>query len=46
MQQYRLLNRPARFDVLALSWPDDRKEPEIVHYANAFAAVGRFQMYS
>jgi putative endonuclease len=46
LQQYRLLDRAARFDVLALSWPDDKREPEIVHYPNAFAAVGRFQMYS
>jgi putative endonuclease len=46
MQQYRLLGRAARFDVLALSWPECRREPEIAHYPNAFEAVGRFQMYS
>ncbi|MBY0522384.1 MAG: YraN family protein [Gemmataceae bacterium] len=46
LQAKRLLGRPARFDVLALSWPADRSEPAIVHYRNAFEAVGRFQMYS
>ncbi len=45
LQQHRLLNHPARFDVLILSWPADRKEPAISHHRNAFEAVGRFQMY-
>jgi putative endonuclease len=46
LRQYRLLDYPARFDVLAMSWPSDRREPHIVHYRQAFEAVGRFQMYS
>jgi putative endonuclease len=46
LQKHRLLNHSARFDVLAISWPPDRAEPVIVHHANAFPAVGRFQMYS
>lgn len=46
LQQHGLLNHPARFDVLALSWPPDRSDPEVAHYVNAFPAVGRFQMYS
>jgi putative endonuclease len=46
LQQRRLLNHSARFDVLAISWPADRREPVIAHYPNAFEAVGRFQMYS
>ncbi len=46
LQQHRLLDRPARFDVLALSWPEGRREPTIAHYPNAFDAVGRFQMFS
>ena len=45
LRQHRLLDYPARFDVLLLSWPPDRKEPAISHYRNAFEAVGRFQMY-
>jgi len=46
LQKHRLLGRPARFDVLALSWPANQAEPAIVHYPAAFAAVGRFQMHS
>ncbi len=46
LQQHQLLGRPARFDVLAISWPADQRKPVIVHYANAFEAVGRFQMDS
>jgi putative endonuclease len=46
LQQRRLLGRAARFDVLTLSWPPGCKEPQITHYANAFEAVGRYQMFS
>jgi putative endonuclease len=46
LQERRLLGCSARFDVLALSWPADRREPAVVHHVNAFEAVGRFQMYS
>lgn len=41
-----LLGRPARFDVLAISWPAEQATPVITHYANAFEAVGRFQMFN
>jgi putative endonuclease len=44
LQQHRLLGRPARFDVLAVSWPTGTTEPVITHYRNAFEAVGRFQI--
>ncbi len=46
LRQHRLLDCMARFDVLAISWPPDKREPVIVHYRQAFEAVGRFQMYS
>jgi putative endonuclease len=46
LRRHRLLDYQARFDVLALSWPSGRPEPHIVHYRQAFEAVGRFQMYS
>jgi putative endonuclease len=46
LQQKKLLNQAARFDVLAISWPAGAKEPKIVHYQNAFEAVGKFQMYN
>jgi putative endonuclease len=44
LHQHHLLGYPARFDVLAISWPPGRREPTIAHYAHAFEAVGRFQM--
>jgi putative endonuclease len=40
------LDQAARFDVLALSWPAGEREPAIVHYVNAFEAVGRWQMFN
>ncbi len=46
LQEHHLLECAARFDVLALSWPEDRSEPRIVHFRHAFDAVGRFQMYN
>jgi putative endonuclease len=46
LSEKRLLGRPARFDVLAVSWPPNQREPTILHYANAFEAVGRFQTFS
>jgi len=46
LQRHRLLGQPARFDVLAVSWPAGQREPMIVHHRQAFEAVGRFQMYS
>jgi putative endonuclease len=45
LHRHRLLDYPSRFDVLAVSWPPNRREPSVVHYPNAFEAVGRFQMY-
>ena len=46
LQQKRLFDCAARFDVLAISWPEQRREPVIDHHIGAFEAVGRFQMYS
>ena len=36
----------ARFDVVAVTWPDRRQKPVIEHFENAFEAVGKFQMFS
>jgi putative endonuclease len=46
LQQHRLLEHAARFDVLTVTWPEGKREPEIVHYRQAFEASGRFQMHS
>src|SRR5271156_5351225 len=46
LQAKKLLNQAARFDVLAVSWPEGHQEPLVVHHANAFDAVGQWQMFS
>lgn len=46
LQKHRLLGHPARFDILAVSWPPERRTPVIVHHRQAFDAVGRFQMFN
>jgi putative endonuclease len=46
LQAKKLLDRAARFDVLAVSWPAGKSEPAITHYINAFDAVGRGQMFN
>ena len=46
LKRYNLLEHSARFDVVAVIWPDDVRKPEITHYRNAFEAVGSGQMFS
>lgn len=45
LRHHRLLDRPARFDVVAVIWPDGQR-PTIEHFPNAFEAVGRWEHYS
>ena len=35
-----LLEYPARFDVVAVTWAEDRRRPAIEHFKDAFAADG------
>lgn len=46
LKRHDLLECPARFDVLAVTWPDAARRPKIEHYKNAFEAVGRGQMFN
>jgi putative endonuclease len=46
LKRYRLLEQPARFDVISIVWEGTRSEPQIVHYRNAFEPPGRGQMFS
>jgi putative endonuclease len=46
LQRYNLFGHASRFDVVVVSWPANRREPVIVHFPNAFAPIGKFQMYS
>jgi len=46
LKKHKLLECPARFDVVAVSWPQGAKEPTITHVVNAFEPTGRYQMFS
>jgi putative endonuclease len=46
LQAKRLLDQPARFDVVTVSWPPGQRKPTIEHCIQAFEAVGRGQMFS
>ena len=46
LRQNHLLDRPARIDVITVTWPANQREPRIDHYPQAFEAVGRGQMFS
>jgi putative endonuclease len=46
LKSNRLLNYSARFDVVAIMWPDDARKPTIEHYKNAFSPVGTGQFFS
>lgn len=36
LKKHQLLEQRVRFDVVAVTWPDDTAEPEIKHVRNAF----------
>jgi putative endonuclease len=47
LRRHDLLDNPARFDVIAIVWPDDARKPSsIEHFKNAFEPVGQGQMFS
>ncbi len=46
LKRYGLLESPARFDVIAVTWPEGQRRPTIEHFPNAFEAVGRGEFYS
>ena len=46
LKRHDLLEYPARFDVVAVTWPSGARRPRIEHFRNAFEAVGHGQMYS
>ena len=46
LKSNRLLGYSARFDVVAITWPDDARTPKIEHYKNAFSPVGAGQFFS
>jgi putative endonuclease len=46
LKRHDLLEYPARFDVVAVTWPVGVKRPAIQHIQGAFEAVGGPGMYS
>lgn len=47
LKSHRLLENPARFDVVTLIWSPEESIPQIEHIENAFEAAGpQFQMFS
>ncbi len=46
MKRHGLLEFPARFDVVAITWPEGRGRPTIEHFKNAFEAVGEGELFS
>jgi putative endonuclease len=42
----RLLEYSARFDVVAITWPDKSRQPKIEHFKDAFSPVGTGQFFS
>lgn len=45
LRKYRLLEARSRFDIVAVVWPDQRGQPQIEHFPNAFETVGRGQFF-
>jgi putative endonuclease len=39
LKRHRLAHLPARFDVLAVTWPPGQRRPDIEHFRNAFEAA-------
>jgi putative endonuclease len=46
LKHHGLLECPARFDVIAITWPAEKWFPTIEHIKNAFEAVGKWEFYS
>ena len=46
LKQHHLLESPARFDVIAVTWPEGQRKPHIEHFEHAFQAVGNWQLFA
>jgi len=46
MKRHGLMQYPARFDVIAVTWPPSQRRPLIEHFPNAFEASGESGFYS
>jgi len=46
LKRRRLLESPARFDIVAITWPPGQPRPVIEHLVSAFEAAGRWEFFS
>ena len=46
MKRHGLMDCAARFDVVAVTWPQGKRRPLVEHFQNAFEAVGKGEFYS
>jgi putative endonuclease len=46
LKRHELLENSARFDIVAITWPDLDKPPRIEHFINAFEPVGSGNFFS
>jgi putative endonuclease len=46
LKRYDLLECSARFDIVAITWPDLKSKPKIEHFKNAFEPIGVQGMFS
>lgn len=46
LRRHDLLEHSARFDIVAVTWPDGQPQPDIEHYKDAFEPADRGQMFS
>jgi putative endonuclease len=46
LKRHALLEYDARFDVVAVTWPSDQRNPRIEHFPHAFEPTGKGGMFS
>ena len=46
LKQHDLLEERCRFDVVAVTWPDDGQPAQVEHFQHAFPAVGQPSLFS
>ena len=46
MKKKRRMDCSARFDVVSIVWPEEKSEPTIDHFVNAFEPTGNGQFYT
>lgn len=45
LKRHNLLEGRARYDIVAIVWPDNAAEPVIEHFPHAFEPVGKWQFF-